>query len=315
MAENNTSIVVNGNIESSYKTAFEENYYKLAGQRQSYLGNTPAVINKPFSGKIYGISRAGGVELKPTAGGTSLRKYDNYVFDRRWATKESWSKHISMKKEDILDAIADPTSVIYSSITDAVNVLNDRVIIKSAYADVKVGSELDSIETITAEADGVTEIDATAGYNYDIVKKVSTAFKQNYVNGVKIIAQTPNEESELLDDEKMINKDYRNIQNTAVETGNLMPSLGLNFISSFAGSDNGTGGVGKINNPIIPEIGGFRYCPAFGEGAVQIALNDVELDFIERNPFFENASTISIILRTYGIRLEGKRIMKIKVTI
>jgi hypothetical protein len=94
-----------------------------------------------------------------------------------------------------------------------------------------------------------------------------------------------------------------------------MPSLGINFVSNFAGSDNGQGGVGVIKNPIIPEIGGFRYCVALAQGAVQIALTEIDIDFLEKNPLYQHSSTISLTLRVYGLRLEGKKVILIKKTI
>jgi hypothetical protein len=313
MTENST--IINGNIESSYKTVFEQTYYELARQKQSFLGATPAVIHKPFTGKVYGISRAGDLELKKDNSRNPLRKYDDYLFDRRWAKKDAWFKNIVMDRHDVYDAIADPTSVIYSALIDAKNVLEDRVIINAASADVQIGKDQGSTEIITAEEDGVETIDATSAYNYDVIKQVSTNFKNKYINGYKVIAQTATEESELLDDEKLINRDYRSNTNTSVDTGTIMPSLGIHFISNFAGSDNGQGGVGKIPNTIIPEVGGLRYCVALAEGAVQIALTEIDIDFLDKNPLYQHSSTISLTLRVYGLRLEGKKVILIKKTI
>ena len=44
-----------------------------------------------------------------------------------------------MDNTDVVDAIANPESSLYSAITDAINVLKDKVILQSAIRSVKVG--------------------------------------------------------------------------------------------------------------------------------------------------------------------------------
>jgi hypothetical protein len=307
--------IINGNIESSLKTTFEQTYYELARQKQSYLGGTLAVIHKPFTGTTYGISRVGDIELQREEGRNPLRHYDNYLFDRRWATREAWSKNIVMDKHDITDAIADPTSAIYSALIDAKNLLEDRVVCQAAIAEVKIGADAANIQVITAEEDGVQTIDATTGYTFDVLKQIRTNFRNQNVRDMIEIAQTANELSELLDDEKLINKDYQEGTGTQHNGDGIVRSLGIHLISDFAGSDNGQNGVGKIKNPIIPEIGGTRLCLALAQQSIQIALTELDIDFIDKNPLYQHSSTLSLSLRVYGLRLEGKKVKIIKTTI
>ena len=57
-------ISVNGNIENNLKITFRETIEELLRQKQSHLSNTPAVYTAPFSGRVLGIVRSGGVKLK-----------------------------------------------------------------------------------------------------------------------------------------------------------------------------------------------------------------------------------------------------------
>jgi hypothetical protein len=311
-----TNVIVNGNLESAFRITFEETFYKLASQKQSYLENI--ALKKPFSGAAYGISRMGNVELEKEEGRNPLRNPQQPDFDRRWQTKENWSRDFALDKYDIQDMIADPTSVLYTSLIEARNRLIDRVLIRAAIAEVRVGASFDNSNVITAEEDGVKTIDATSGYNYDKVKEVNTKFKNSYHSDARYMIQTPNEESELLDDEKFINRDYRNQSNTAVETGSLSQSLGINFISNFAGSDNGgAGGNGKILNPIIPEIGGTRLCVAMVKDAVQLYAMEMDINYIpaSSNPIYKHTNILSLALRVSSLRLEGSKVIIVKTTI
>jgi hypothetical protein len=310
-----TNVIVNGNLESAFKITFEETFYQLARQRQSYL--EPIALKKPFSGAAYGISRMGSVELEQEQGRNPLRNPQQPDFDRRWQTKENWSRDFALDKYDIHDMITDPTSALYVSLIEARNRLIDRTIIRAAMADVRVGASLDASNIITAEEDGVITVDATGGYGYDKAKEINTKFKNNYHSDSRYMIQTPNEESELLDDEKFINRDYRNNSNTAVETGSLSQSLGINFISNFSGSDNGAGGNGKVLNPIIPEIGGTRLCVAIVKDGVQLYATEVDINFIpaSMNPMYKHTNILSLSLRVSCLRLEGSKVIIVKTTI
>ena len=217
----------------------------------------------------------------------------------------------------MVDAIANPESSLYSAITDAINVLKDKVILQSAIGSVKVGGRTidDPIRIIQAEDDGVKTIDATSVYDFDTIKRIKRNFGNNYISKGITIVQTVNEESELLADTKLINKDYESALNNSYSEGNIIKSLNCRFISDFAGSDNGTDGVGKKYDPIIPEVAGYRYCVAMAEKAVQFGLVQIDVRTTPNLEGYVDSTGIDVVVRAHALRLQGERVQIIKTTI
>ncbi len=310
------TITVNGSIENNLKVVFQKTLVELARKKESLLANIPGVFVAPFEGRTMGITRAGAVNLKEANERNAKVQYEDYLFDNRWVTKERWANSWIFDNADIKDSIADPTSALYTAIGDALNDLKDRVIIKSAIAPVVVGgmSVNDPKRIIQPEDDGVKTIDATASYDFDTIKQIKRNFGNNYVaKGITII-QTVNEESKLLEEEKLINNYYSNSLDNQFREGSVLKTLGCNFISNFAGSDNGTGGVGKKYNTIIPEIGGNRLCIALAERAIQFGVVDIEVR-VERLQDYVASTGISVVARAHALRLQGEKVQIIKTTI
>lgn len=311
-------ISVNGNIENNLKITFQETIHELLRQKQSYLSNTPAVYNAPFNGRVLGIVRAGGVRLKEANERNARLQRQEYLFDNRWTTKKRWANSWIMDNADVMDAIANPESSLYTAITDAINVLKDQVILKAAVGSVKVGGRTydDPVRILQPEDDGVKEIDATGSYNFDTIKRIKTNFGNNYVSNGITIAQTINEESQLFSDNRLINKDYENGLNVNHNgEGSFLKILNCRFISDFAGSDNGAEGVGKKYDPIIPEIGGFRYCVAMAEKAVQFGLVQIDVRTTPNLEGYVDSTGIDVVVRAHALRLQGEKVQIIKTTI
>ena len=195
------TITVNGSIENNLKVVFQKTLVELARKKESYLSNIPGVFIAPFEGRTMGITRAGAVNLKEANERNAKVQYEDYLFDNRWVTKERWANSWIFDNSDLKDSIIDPRSALYSAISDALNDLKDRVIIKSAIAPVVVGgmSPNDPKRVIQAEDDGVKTIDATTSYDFDTIKQIKRNFGNNYVSKGITIIQTVNEESKLLE--------------------------------------------------------------------------------------------------------------------
>lgn len=310
------TVTVNGTIENNLKVVFQKTLVELARKKESYLSNIPAVFVAPFEGRTMGITRAGAVNLKEANERNAKVQYEDYLFDNRWVTKERWANSWIFDNSDIKDSIADPTSALYTAIGDALNDLKDRVIVKAAIAPVVVGgmSPDDPKRVIQPEDDGVRTVDATTAYNFDTIKQVKRNFGNSYVSRGITIVQTVNEEAKLLEEEKLINNYYSDSLDNQFRNGSILQSLGCHFISNFAGSDNGTGGVGKKYNTVLKEIGGTRLCLALAEKAIQFGMVDIEVR-IERLQDYVASTGISVVARAHALRLQGEKVQIIKTTI
>ncbi len=310
------TVTVNGTIENNLKIVFQKTLVELARKKESLLANIPAVFTSPFDGRTMGITRAGVVNLKEANERNARVQYEDYLFDNRWVTKERWANSWIFDNADIKDSIADPTSALYTAIGDALNDLKDRVIVKAAIAPVVVGgmSPNDPRRIIQAEDDGVKTVDATSIYNFNTIKQVKKNFGNNYVTKGITIIQTVNEEAKLLEEEKLINNYYSNSLDNQFREGSMLKTLGCYFISNFAGSDNGTGGVGKKYNTVLKEIGGTRLCLALAEKAIQFGMVDIEVR-IERLQDYVASTGISVVARAHALRLQGEKVQIIKTTI
>jgi hypothetical protein len=302
--------IITGNIDSAFKNAFRANFYSLASQTQSYLAQSPGVVNGDFEGATERITRGGTTEMREVEGRNPEARWKEYQFDARWKSYKTYSDEFIVDKRDAMKMIADPKSFIWSKMMEGYNRLKDRVVIAAAIGDVKVGAYWGATDTKTATQDGVMNLDATAtGFTYETFLKLQRNFGNRYQQvGQLTIATTINEQTKLETDDRFINALY------TPATGGAARPLG-NYIIPFAGSDLAVGGVGKIINPILPEIGTTRTNIVFANAAVETYIKGIHMEFFDSLQTHPLSSGLFLAVELGGIRLEGSKIHTVTTSI
>jgi hypothetical protein len=250
--------------------------------------------------------------LKESTGRNPGSEWEEYLGDRRWQNRTNFVKEIIMDKYDSLDSVADPSSTIYQEFFSALNRASDRKIIRSALGPVMVGADETQKHWISAEDDGVRTVNATSGLTYQNI----IALRSNYIHknveigeGV-ILAISENEEGVLMNDEKFISSRYTNSR--PVDDGKLQKVSDLMLVK-FAG--NKIGDPDPVDNPVLPETGGFRSNVCLAPRSIIFSMSDLEVKFFDSLPNYQRSKGFRITVRLSALRIEGAKAQVLKTLI
>jgi hypothetical protein len=171
---------------------------------------------------------------------------------------------------------------------------------------------------LSAAADGVRTVDATAGLTNAKIQEITKILNNNEMEDNEIegsvIAITGNEKAKLMDDDKFIQYNYGGANNLRLNAGTIK-NFGLYDLVSFAGNETGAGSA-IVPIPMIPEdsTSGTRDCVVLTPQSILCAYQITRIGITEVNDRV-NSQSIDIDLIIKSMRREGKRVVKLKTTI
>ena len=300
------STAYNPSIDQGAKLNFIDSFYELAQQTKSRLVATGAIKWLPSKGKTQNMARIGKIELQEVSTRNPDKQYGDYALDNRQFTKRRFTRTVTIDaKYDINELLKDPTSDILTQLNNAKERVIDRVAISCAVGSVLVGAPDTAPTSISAATDGVLTIDATAGFVYTTVQKIT----QNFVNNDlemdmalrSTICLTGKENTSLMGEDKFINTRY--VSGQPVEEG-VMKKAGAYPIVLFAGSENG--GI-QVQSPILPETTTQRTCVILAPESIAMAMEIGDVG-VEKSATKVNSYDITIDLWINGMRTEGVKV-------
>tara|TARA_R110000851_G_scaffold246062_1_gene398769 strand:- start:10310 stop:11242 length:933 start_codon:yes stop_codon:yes gene_type:complete len=309
-----SSDTINPSIDQGAKLNFQESFYELAQQTQSRLVGTNAITFLSPEGKTNNMARMGRVELAEVSTRNPDKAYGDYALDNRQFNKRRFSRTIQIDSlYDINELLKDPTSDILKQLHNAKERVIDRIGVSAAVGDVLVGAPDAAPSVVTAAADGVQTIDASAGFTYTTVQKIT----QNFINNDvpysdfrgSTICVSGKENTSLMADEKFINNDYITSMPSA-ENAIAMSAANYNVVL-FAGSENG--GI-QVINPILPEGSTLRDCVVLAPMSIAMSMKIGDIG-VEKAAGKINSYDITIDLWINAMRTEGVLVQKVETTL
>lgn len=300
-------------IDNGAKITFEEQFMHQAQQERSKLENSPAIKHIDPRGKTHNMATIGSLELVEAKGRNPLKIYADYNLDNRMMTKHRYTLSVLLdEKQDVNELIKDPTSDLMQNLLKAKSRVTDRICCSAAGGDVIVGRPDRAGNLVSATNDGVVTVDATAGLTAAKIGEIT----ENFINAdidMEDISKTTllftgKENTALMNEEKFINNDY--IGSRPVESGVQKNVSGFNVVL-FAGS---SAGVGTKANPILEETATERTCLALAPNSIALSMELAKFD-VEPSPQHVNSKVLTIDLWINAMRIDGKRVQKIKTTI
>lgn len=303
---------INPSLDQASLLTFEQNFFKLAQQKDTKLLNTPAIKFMDIKG-ISNVSRMGGIDLVEVTGQRNPEKqYTQMSNDNRKSKARRFTRTYLVDSYDkAVNLITDPTSDLFEELNNAKKRTTDRVIVDAAMGNVVIGAPESAGSEITAAADGVLTIAGTSNFNYTTV--LAPAIR-NFVNneidtdGGVTFAITGSEQESLMNDDKYLNSDYS--KGDVVDKGRIDKASGFKIVK-FAGTDNG---VITVNNPILPEISGVRNNLILAPQSIGFAMEVAKLAAKESSNHV-NSWEITIDVWFKALRLEGKRVQIVTSTV
>jgi hypothetical protein len=307
------STTISPSIDQAAALNFQDSLYTLAQQTRSKLVNTKAINFLPSKGKTNNLARIGRLELNEVNQRNPDKQFGDYALDNRLFQKRRFTKTIQIDmKYDVNELLKDPSSDILTQLDNAKERVIDRVAIAAAVGAVLVGGPDTAPTSISAATDGVTTIDGTGGFVYEIAQAITQTFINNDLQyddfKGSTLCITGSENTDLMGEDQFINQDYIK---SAVEVAGVIQSAGTYQVAVFAGSS--TGG-GTIAQPVLPETTTQRSCVCLAPGAISMAMEVGSME-VAKSSAKVNSMDITIDLWINAMRNEGARVIIITTTI
>lgn len=227
------------------------------------------------------------------------------VHGRRRMRMREFRCTIYLDNKDEISVLVDPAKNYAQSVARAMYRQFDRIVLEAALADVYTGKDMTTL--VTATADGVRTVDATAGSTYDKLLEVRQNFMA-YEIGTEIeeaitFCGSEEEHTDFLQELKLTSGDYA--RDYASEKGKIVSAAGIDM--KFFG--------GRVSNPLLAVNGSnVRSCIAFAENAIQVGLaKDAEV-YMDVRPDLNRAKQVQAVLMLGAVRKEGARVQKFNTT-
>lgn len=290
-------------IDNALITEFSDMVHHEAQQTESLL--SPYVITKQMTGDVFAYDGLGSVEAREIMGRVVKVTFDDIQHTRRKIARRRFAVVLPVDSSDVRGALLDVNSQYAKECSMAMMRKRDQVIADAAFADVLTGRDFST--TVTAAADGVLTIDATAGLTYEKLLAIDENFINNAVgfdpqNSRKFLTVTGGEHTDLMGEIELISGDYT--RQFAVEKGQLTNALGYDILKFPA----------NVPAPILTVSGAERFLIAATQKAFCVGVSkEMSINIINR-PDYHEVTQVEVIMEIGAVRTEGALVQKVRVT-
>jgi len=227
------------------------------------------------------------------------------VHGRRRLRMREFRCTIYLDNKDELGVLIDPERNYSMAVARAMFRQFDRIVVEAALATVFTGREMTT--SVTAAADGVQVVDATAGSTYEKLLEVGENF-MDFEIGTEIeedmsLLISGEEHTDFMQESELTSGDFT--RQFAIEKGKIVNAAGLD-LTHFGG---------KVSNPILAvSAGNVRSCIALASGGIEVGLaKDAEV-FMDIRPDLNRAKQVQAVLMIGAVRKEGARVQEFQTT-
>lgn len=290
-------------IDNALITEFSDMVHHEAQQTESLL--SPYVITKQMTGDVFAYDGLGSVEAREIMGRVVKVTFDDIQHTRRKIARRRFAVVLPVDSSDVRGALLDVNSQYAKECSMAMMRKRDQVIADAAFADVLTGRDFST--TVTAAADGVLTIDATAGLTYEKLLAIDENFINNAVgfdpqNSRKFLTVTGGEHTDLMGEIELISGDYT--RQFAVEKGQITNALGYDILKFPA----------NVPAPILTVSGAERFLIAATQKAFCVGVSkEMSINIINR-PDYHEVTQVEVIMEIGAVRTEGALVQKVRVT-
>lgn len=292
-------------IDNALITEFSSMVHTVAQQTMSRL--KPYVQVKQMSGDVWAYDGLGRVEAREIEGRNVPATFDDISHSRRKLSRRRFVINLPVDASDVRGALLNPESEYAKAVANGMIRQIDRVIYQAAFADVLTGR--DFATNLTAAADGVLTVDATAGLTYEKLLEINQNFADNDV-GIDesertFLTITGKQTTALMGEIEFINNQYNTaapnggVNKNVIETG-----LGLDLVRL----------AGNVSSPIIPTVGGQRALLAASSRGIVLGISKEMGVKIENRPDYFETTQVQVIMEMGAVRTEGALVQRVNVT-
>jgi len=265
----------------------------------------PFVRIKQMTGDIFAYDGLGSIEAQEVQGRVQPTVFNEIDHNRRKIKRRRFVVTLPIDDSDVRALLIDPESEYAEACIRAMERVFDRVGSEASFADVETGR--DFATTVTATADGVVTVDATAGLTYAKLLEI----KQNWIdedvgtdlNETFVLAISGDEHTALMQETELTSGDFSRA--FVVDRGEIVRAVGIEIVV-FAGN---------APSPILNVTGGgVRENMAFaGRGLCYGISKDMTIKIQDR-PDFIDTKQVQITGILGAVRTEGVLMQQVNTT-
>lgn len=289
-------------IDQALVTQFSDLVHQEAQQKTSKL--KPFVQFKQMQGDLWAYDGLGRVDAREVQGRVVKADFDDIDHNRRKIARRRFIVNLPIDASDVRGSLLNVDSEYATACAAAMVRQTDRVIAEAAFADVNTGRDFEN--TVTATADGVTLVDATAGLTYAKLLEINQNFIDEDV-GVDedeklFLTISGKENTSLMQEAELTSGDFT--RELSVDNGRMRNAAGLELVQFAANAPQ----------PILEVSGAERFLIAGSSRGICVGVSkEMSINIQERNDLVETHQ-VQIIMEIGAVRTEGVLLQKVRVT-
>lgn len=280
---------------------FSGNVYREIAQTQART--RPFVNVVPLNAKQLMMPRLGTVELQDITGRFPEIQFSDIEWGNRALQGFRRGAAIPVDEWDAQKMLLDPKSEFVTALAQACERKFDRVVLAALLATVYTGEH--GTTAVSAAADGVVQVDATTGLDYDKLLEIDETFKSVGV-GLEMPARialyiTEQEHTQLMKEGTLVSGDFSH--QYVVDKGGMTRALSFELIM-YGSAEAG-------NAPMLNVSSGTRSCIAAAQGAVTVGITKQwDIGVQPRNEKWHTDQVLASGIMG-ATRIDGKKVIEV----
>lgn len=289
-------------IDNALVIQFSDRVHVAAQQSKARLRG--AVMVKQMTGDVFAYDGLGSVDAAEQLGRHQPVAFADIEHKRRKISRRRFVLTLPIDAADVRGMLQNPNSEYPAACARAMERVFDRIVVEAMFATVFTGRDMGT--AVTAAADGVATVNATAGFTYEKLLEINQGFIDEEV-GLEsmeklILGITGDEHTDLMGEIELVSGDFT--RQFAVEKGRLANAAGLD-LTLFAGS---------ISRPILDVAAGVRSCFAMSTRAICVGMSKEMGITVDNRPDLIETTQVQIVFDLGAVRTEGVLIQKVTTT-
>jgi len=289
-------------IDQALVTQFSDLVDQEVQQKTSRL--KPFALFKQMQGDLWAYDGLGRVDAREVQGRIANADFDDIEHNRRKIARQRFIVNLPVDASDVRGSLLNVDSEYAEACAAAMVRQMDRVMADAAFADVFTGRDFEN--TVTATADGVLIIDATAGLTYAKLLEINENFIDEDVGLDEeerlFLTLTGKENTSLMQETELTSGDFT--RQLSVDKGKMVHAAGMELVHFAANAPQ----------PILEVSGSERFLIAGSSKGICVGMSkDMSITIQERNDLVETHQ-VQIVMELGAVRTQGVRIQKVRVT-
>ena len=290
-------------IDTALVTQFSDMVHVRAQQMKSRLRQHFAI--RKMIGDLWAYDGIGVVDATEQNERIAPTVFNSVEWNRRKIARRRFVITLPLDSSDVRAMLTNPQNDYSGVCIRAIERVFDRVGVQAILSSVYTGRDFST--TVTAAADGVVTVDATAGLTYEKMIEIKRRFVNAEVGNdmpeTYLYLCTGDEEAALMQETALINSLYT--RQSVVDKGELRSAVGFELIK-YGGS---------VLYPMLGVASGVRHGIACTTRSLVYGMSlDLNLKIQER-PDLVETTQVQAIIQLGAVRTEGVLVQQVNTTV